>query len=1115
MEWHPYLSGEDQDGLLPPSSPPIIQPLSPLTVLDRSEDDPPTVHASSGSPLSSPLESPTPAPHSLVFSLAPGLVLNNRRLEAGSSEDSFIPSSPIRSRDDMRRKAQKKRDEERDARAKQAREQEQQSRTIAFKECLDILSANELTFAELTEYVFFHENQTPDWRYENFFINRGLVTRLLDFFVSSKVNKTCREDVRDWAESVVLQTIKKEVNAVTQSGDLRITEREIDSSFASGLSFDELKAIGERHHHGSTSKKHIEGAVDCQEHAAAFVVLNLLGARSQKNSYARHVMGLYLYSMGATRQQISVMNHLGLSVSYVTLAGRGNKAGNLLTSKLALASSNTSMHTGHKHRLGTLEALSESMRKVTRKVAASDLYVLVYDNINMLWKVAEQILGRTDSIENGTCATIVSLFQANVEDLKAIELERRFSSAPELKVSDITLSEDEYALHRKCLVHTILWIAVQYGGPGLQVFRKDLQTTEPHSKFRIEVHKSKIHPLPAMNINEASTMGNAEVIDAVMEELNIDTSKPEFCETLRPVAGDQLSIARLRAVLAARAGNEGGASSLRWALFIPGLFHCKIAATNGFLHTHFGHPNHDLKNPASLASHNTLLQRKPIVLSSLPPFRTCRDLIFVSLYARVLHCLLKVSGAQSLESFSDRLTWSMLCGHAEVVVDAFTDGRVVDSLRCSRRQEDEAQKESCGERERGTVGGDMIFENAVLFLHDGLILREFSDAIKSGDSGRVLLVLKLWALSFQGSGRSKYAYEVLHLLHNVTHVWPEPVVRIVLNNWLVNPTGKANSFVELDLMQEHLNYWIKVRGCRARPSHGSGASWEWLATISPCIEVLRRLATEVNGALGSKQGNRHASADLTKDIKILMGSLEQNNVYERVIGRTLGDGDNESPAPDVIGEGYTALTWGAKSPLRHFNLMISTLQRRCSIPPLVGTTLLTRSQETFSEIPPSEDDGPALALNGPEVPDSNLDNEELELDEELEHSCNATTGALELKSPRLQLVTGVRVVLLCGDVRGDRRRGAGAGVSTQEHKTPPLPTVPTHLVHGTLDLLMRSIVLQALPAPPWARIRVHVRGSHGGKATDEAVIELMSSTPAPLARLSSLPLWTLCHEVLR
>ncbi|KAH9162462.1 hypothetical protein EDB89DRAFT_2152512 [Lactarius sanguifluus] len=896
MEQCPYLGGEDQDSLLPPLSPPIIGPSSPLTVLDESEDHPPTMHASSRSPLSSPMESPTLAP-------IPPLCFLARHSEASGS-----------------------------AHTKQAQEEKQKSRTAAFKECLDILSTNELTFAELTEYVFFHDDQTPEWRHENFFVNRGLVTHLLDYFASSKVKRTSQKDVRGWAKSTVLQTIKKEVNMATQSGDLRITEREIDSSFVSGLSFEELKAMVQRHcpiflrllvgaittswQIGSASKVQLAA----KDHAAAFIILNLLGACSQKNSYTRHVMGLYLYSTGATRQQISVINHLGLSVSY---------AANLLTSKLATSSNTGPGVYRHKHCLGTLEALSESMRKVTCKVAASGLYVLVYDNINMVWKVAEQILGHTNSMENGTCATIVSLFWASVEDLRATELERRFGSAPELKVSDIVLTKDEYTLHRKCLIHTVLQIA-------------DLQAMEPHSGFRIDVHKSEIHPLPAMNINEASTMGNAEVVDAVMEELNM------------LVARDQLSIMRLRAILAARAGNEGGASSLRWALFIPGLFHCKIATTNGFLQTHFGHTNHDLKDPASLASHNTLLghllQRKPIILSSLPPFRTCRDLIFVSLYARVLHCLLKVSGAQSLESFSNGLTWLMLCGHAEAVVDAFTDARMVDNLRCSRCQE------------RGRLPGDMIFENAMLFLRDGLILQEFSDAIKSGDSSR--------------SGCSKYAYEVLHLLHNVTHVWLEPVVRIVLNNWLVNPTGKANSFVKLDLMQEHLNYWIK----NYYQAHGSGASWEWLTTISPCIEILRRLATEVNNTLGSKQGNRHASADLTKDIKILMDSLKQNNIYKEVLGHTLGD--DESPAPDVIGEGYSMLTWGAKSPLRQFNRLISTLQRCSAIQPLVGT---------------SEDNG--LAHNDPEDPEG-PDNDELELgpNEEMEQSLNDTQPALSLQT---------------------------------------------------------------------------------------------------------------------
>ena len=34
--------------------------------------------------------------------------------------------------------------------------------------------------------------------------------------------------------------------------------------------------------------------------------------------------------------------------------------------------------------------------------------------------------------------------------------------------------------------------------------------------------------------------------------------------------------------------------------------------------------------------------------------------------------------------------------------------------------------------------------------------------------------------------------------------------KIVLDNWLLNPTGNPDSWVELNLVQEHLNYWIKV-----------------------------------------------------------------------------------------------------------------------------------------------------------------------------------------------------------------------------------------------------------------------------------------------------------------
>ncbi|TFK19907.1 hypothetical protein FA15DRAFT_600668 [Coprinopsis marcescibilis] len=51
---------------------------------------------------------------------------------------------------------------------------------------------------------------------------------------------------------------------------------------------------------------------------------------------------------------------------------------------------------------------------------------------------------------------------------------------------------------------------------------------------------------------------------------------------------------------------------------------------------------------------------------------------------------------------------------------------------------------------------------------------------------------------------------MLCIIHNLMWVWPKPIAHIVLNNWLLNPTGKENSFIKVDLMQEHMNYWIKL-----------------------------------------------------------------------------------------------------------------------------------------------------------------------------------------------------------------------------------------------------------------------------------------------------------------
>lgn len=92
-----------------------------------------------------------------------------------------------------------------------------------------------------------------------------------------------------------------------------------------------------------------------------------------------------------------------------------------------------------------------------------------------------------------------------------------------------------------------------------------------------------------MNTNEASTTVNAEVVNVIMKALYKKATTA--CEFVKPIARDQLSVVRLRAVVEAWAGDPvGGAGSDEWSLFLTGLFHYRIAAV-GFSQSMSPFPN--------------------------------------------------------------------------------------------------------------------------------------------------------------------------------------------------------------------------------------------------------------------------------------------------------------------------------------------------------------------------------------------------------------------------------------------------------------------------------------------------------------------------------------------
>ena len=416
----------------------------------------------------------------------------------------------------------------------------------------------------------------------------------------------------------------------------------------------------------------------------------------------------------------------------------------------------------------------------------------------------------------------------------AEDLHKGIMNAPLLTLDDIQLNDAEADQWYECMVHTITRIIVNHGGPGFNRWRTDMEKCQPVTADKIEVHKTNVHPLPAFEIDESSIVGNVEVNDSIDDELKLDPDNPDYNRLVRINAGDQLTQARQRAILGIRGGHEDAARAYLGRVFMPGLFHGKMTDIHGLLETHFGKPHAGNRSPGGLAYHNKCLDRLPIVLSSLPAFSTARDLVMVSLYARVLHCLLLVSGKASLDEYIETVTsWDALYSHARLIYERYANADKVQEMR-ERRILEEMQREAAqkvaqkvmrkaareaakrASERSGTntsapiateiedelpangpqlpkssplphvKAGDMVFENAQLLLRDQLISREFADAVKCGDSGRIVVVLKIWACSFRGHGRTKYAHEMLHIIHNLTHVWTKGLRYVVIPYSLIN-----------------------------------------------------------------------------------------------------------------------------------------------------------------------------------------------------------------------------------------------------------------------------------------------------------------------------------------
>ena len=189
---------------------------------------------------------------------------------------------------------------------------------------------------------------------------------------------------------------------------------------------------------------------------------------------------------------------------------------------------------------------------------------------------------------------------------------------------------------------------------------------------------------------------------------------------------------------------------------------------------------------------------------------------------------------------------------------------------------------------------------------------------------------------------------------------------------------------------------------------GDSHSWDWLALVSPCVNVLHRLSTKLNVELGSRQGKTHTVPDLQKDISMLMDVLKEHNIYSVKQGRGLDV--NDTPVSDIISAGLSSLSHGTSTnnnPLTEFNTQFNCLCEHRNMMPV--SALVDNYQPSYSN--PVEDLSAGMAVMAPSpiIADSDGTSEEPSKDDTDESKAGSEVDdhllydldELEVESPTL------------------------------------------------------------------------------------------------------------------
>ncbi|EAU82342.2 hypothetical protein CC1G_06652 [Coprinopsis cinerea okayama7 len=185
-----------------------------------------------------------------------------------------------------------------------------------------------------------------------------------------------------------------------------------------------------------------------------------------------------------------------------------------------------------------------------------------------------------------------------------------------------------------------------------------------------------------------------------------------------------------------------------------------------------------------------------------------------------------------------------------------------------------------------TRESDKAAANITLFLRDALWWREVCLAVSEGDTGRLLEMFKVWIFTFAGSKNPFYSTFLLEIYCNFKWEFSPELRHALMFYWLVNLSGLPGCYIELDLLQEHFNFWLEEM------VQHKGKSFDdpfYREVVARNIHHFLKLKDEMEQRVQLQaRTKRHTNPKLDNERNLLLSHIRQFQLNKYRAGRTYG-----------------------------------------------------------------------------------------------------------------------------------------------------------------------------------------------------------------------------------